>query len=246
MQPEKKQLEILLMDYFRMCYPDFPKGRVVPAESPDFWVRKKNRNIIGIELTRLNPVHANPVDAKQQRIIDLRKSIIINAKEIFERTSDMPLFVKFLFSENEPITEEREMSVSVRLAGLVRQLVQNEKKTRIFFKSISKENLPLGVDEILVGHHPSLKKGIWERSNNLGISTNVIDDIHIAIQKKDEKLYLYHKNHLNYYWLLIFTDRLRGVKNINLPNKINKHSFSSAFQQVFLFDVMRAKIYELV
>ena len=246
MQADKKQLEILLMDYFRMCYPDFPKGRVVPAESPDFWVRKKNRNVIGIELTRLNPVHANPVDAERQKIIDSRKSIILSAKEIFERTSDFPLFVKFLFSENELIAIEREMSVSVRLAGLVRNLTQNEKKSHVFFKTLSKEYLPRGMEEVLVVNHPSFKQSIWERSNNLGISNNVIKDIHIAIQKKDEKLQLYHKNHLNFYWLLITTDRLRGVKNYNLANKIAKAKFNSQFQHVFLFDLIKSKIYELV
>lgn len=246
MQGEKKQLEILLMDYFRMCYPDFPKGRVVLSESPDFWVRKKNKNVIGIELTRLNPVHANMPDTSQQKLIDSRKEIILNAREIFERTSDLKLFVKFLFSENALISDERAMSVSVRMGGLVRNEIQNEKKNKVFFKKIGKEKLPRGVEEILIVNHPSFKQNIWERSNNLGISNNVIEDIHIAIQKKDDKLRLYHKSHLNFYWLLITTDRLRGIKNYNLANKIANANFNSQFQHVFLFDLIKSKIYELV
>ena len=86
----------------------------------------------------------------------------------------------------------------------------------------------------------------WERANNLGISNDVVFDIRHAIHKKDEKLRLYQKQRLNYYWLLITTDRLRGVKNYNLPNKIMNHEFQSNFQQVFLFDLIKSEIYRLI
>jgi hypothetical protein len=99
---------------------------------------------------------------------------------------------------------------------------------------------------VLIVYHPGLEMSVWERSNNLGVSNNVLDDIRKAIHKKDEKLKLYRKQHLNYYWLLITTDRLRGIKGFNLQNKIQNSHFHSSFQHVFLFDLMKAKIYELV
>lgn len=55
MQPDKKQLEILLVNYFRVCYDEFPKGLLSPSESPDFIVKMRTRRELGIELTRLNP-----------------------------------------------------------------------------------------------------------------------------------------------------------------------------------------------
>ena len=76
MQPEKKQLEILLMQYFRECFPVFPKGKVVPSESPDFIVVLKSRNNLGIELTRLNPVNAKNPDTAQLLLIQTRRQII--------------------------------------------------------------------------------------------------------------------------------------------------------------------------
>jgi len=91
-----------------------------------------------------------------------------------------------------------------------------------------------------------LEMAVWERSNNLGVSNNVVDDIRNAIHKKDEKLRLYQKQKLNYYWLLITTDRLRGVKNFNLVNKIMNQKFESRFQHVFLFDLIKSKVFELV
>jgi len=87
---------------------------------------------------------------------------------------------------------------------------------------------------------------IWERANNLGLSNNVVADISHAIQKKDEKLRIYHRKKLNLYWLLITTDRLHGVKNFNLPQQIANREFYSRFQRVYLFDLLKSKIYQIV
>lgn len=50
---EKKNKEFLILELFRELYPDFPKGVLSPAESPDFILSLGHRTKIGIELTRL-------------------------------------------------------------------------------------------------------------------------------------------------------------------------------------------------
>lgn len=246
MQPEKKQLEVLLMNYFRECNPDFPKGRLVPSESPDFILTLKSKNNLGIELTRLNPLNARIPDEMDLRKKRTREKIIESAKTLFEGTSSLKLFVKFLFSENEIIPEERELSVSVQLTNIVRKAVANKNPQAFFRESVTAEALPEGLEALLIVHHPGLKVSFWERSNNLGVSEDVVADIREAIHKKDEKLLHYQKQRLNYYWLLITTDRLRGVKNYNLPNKIMNHTFHSRFQRVFLFDLIKSDVFQLV
>lgn len=246
MQSDKKQLEILLLDYFRSCYSDFPKGRVLPVESPDFLVKLKNKNSLGIELTRLNPVNAILPNQETKLKNEFREEWIELTKEIVERNSEITLFVKFLFSETEEITKERAISVAVRVAGLIKTLTGKYKKESFYNEYLPEKILPSGLEAVLIVHHPKLKTSVWERSNNLGISNNVVDDIHKAIHKKDEKLRLYHKNHLNLYWLLIFTDRLRGTKNFNVSNKILNQKFESRFQSVFLFDLVKSKVFKLV
>jgi hypothetical protein len=124
--------------------------------------------------------------------------------------------------------------------------VKNKSKDSFFRESISGEILPDGLEEILIVNHPLMRTSVWERANNLGVSSNVVEDIRHAIHKKDEKLRLYQKQRLNYYWLLITTDRLRGVRNYNLPERIRNHEFESRFQHVFLFDLMTSDIYELI
>jgi hypothetical protein len=246
MQEEKKQLEILLMDYFRSVYPEFPTGSAVPSESPDFIVKMKNKHLLGIELTRLNPANALVPDTQQRGEIAFREGIIQGAKELFEYHSEVRLFVKFMFSEHKKISKEREISVIAQVSNLLRNKIQSKKENSFYKITILKNELPEGLNGILMVHHPKLETSIWERANNLGISNNVVDDIRKSIHKKDEKLRLYQKQHLNYYWLLITTDRLRGVKTYNLSNQILNHNFQSRFQHVFLFDLMKSKVLQLV
>lgn len=246
MQPAKKQLEIVLMNYFMEFYPDFPKGSLLPTESPDFILTFKNRHQLGIELTRLNPGNAAPPDAAHLRKIEFREHLIGIVRDLFEHNNAHNLFVKFLFSEKKSIDRENEISVAVRVANLIRMAVGKKKEQRFFRILIESSELPEGLDGLLIVNHPALNISFWERSNNLGVSNNVVDDIRMAIHKKDEKLRLYRKQRLNYYWLLITTDRLRGVKSFNLPNKIMNHKFHSNFQRVFLFDLIKSNVFQLV
>ena len=246
MQPEKKQLEILIMDYFREIKADFPKGKLLPTESPDFTINLKSHRVLGIELTRLNPGNAQLPDDLALVENHFREQIIERTKSLFEQRSKLKLFVKFLFSDTNKITPERELMVAVQAGNAIRTAIEFKSSNSFFNVSIPQSRLPEGIDEILLVNHPCMETSIWERSNNLGISNDVVDDIRKAIHKKDEKLRLYQKNRLNYYWLLITTDRLRGSRSFNLPNKLDNNRFESRFQQVFLFDLMKADIYPLV
>lgn len=246
MQPDKKQLEILLMDYFRESYLDFPKGKIIPTESPDFTISMKNHRSLGVELTRLNPGNAVIPDDLAMVEISFQDQLIGKTKLLFEQNSTQKLFVKFLFSDEKKIVPELEMVVSVQLVNAIRKTIQHKKFNTFFKESLSESQLPDGITDVLVVYHPVMQSSVWERSNNLGVSNNVVDDIRKSIQKKDDKLKLYQKQRLNYYWLLIFTDRLRGVKNFNLHDKIMNHKFQSHFQHVFLFDLLKTDVYELI
>lgn len=246
MQADKKQIEVLLISYFREFYKEFPKGKVVPSESPDFIVKMKNAHLLGLELTRLNPANALPLSEQEKAEIEFREQLILKTKEHYERNCQLNLFVKFLFSEKGKIKPERELALAVRLAFLIKEQVQNKNGKSFFKESIHKSKLPEGLEEVVIIYHPGLETPVWERSNNLGVSNDVVDDIRKSINKKDEKLRLYQKQRLNYYWLLIITDRLRGIKNFNLSNRIIKHEFQSRFQHVFLLDLVKGEIFELV
>lgn len=51
---DKKIHEHQVLQIFRNLVRDFPKGKVVQTESPDFLVRLNRKKVIGIELTELH------------------------------------------------------------------------------------------------------------------------------------------------------------------------------------------------
>jgi len=50
----QQEEEILILDQFKKYFPDFPKGKLLKSESPDFIVKLNTKKTIGIELTRLD------------------------------------------------------------------------------------------------------------------------------------------------------------------------------------------------
>lgn len=246
MQPYKKQLETTLISYFKENFQDFPKGRLTESESPDFILTLKNRHQLGIELTRLNPGNAAPPDLNALQENESHDRLIFLVKELIEKDFPHQLFVKFRFTDSEPVRAKKEIITAAKTAGVIRRAIDKKKSESFFRILLSPSELPEEINEILLVNHPVLETSVWERANNLGISNDVLGDILEAIVKKEEKLNLYQKQRLNYYWLLIFTDRLRGVKNFNLHNKISNYNFQSRFQHVYLFDLMKAKVFELV
>lgn len=246
MQQGKKHLEILLMHYFRECYDGFPKGKVVPFESPDFIVSLRSRNNLGVELTRLNPLNASEPDEGELKKRQIQEHIVELAQSVFEQGSSQKLFIKFLFSDCIKNLELRKLSIALQAVKVIREVVAGLSPGSFFSESVTSNQLPSGLEGLLIVHHPVLETSLWERSNNLGVSENVIADIREAIRKKDEKLRLYQKQRLNFYWLLITTDRLRGIKSNHLSEKIMKYSFQSQFQHVFLFDLIKSNVFQLV
>ncbi len=51
---DQKEEEGRIIEYFRESWPDFPKGRLIRSESPDFILKINPKKSIGIELTRLD------------------------------------------------------------------------------------------------------------------------------------------------------------------------------------------------
>ncbi len=244
MQPDKKQLEILLINYFRECFKDFPQGRIMPSESPDFIIKLKSSNSLGIELTRLNPSNVVRADELWSGQIELRENIIRTAKNLFENSSPLKLFVKIIFSENHILSPEKELITAVHAANSIRLAVENLKPGRSLFKTIV--NPGYEPEKILVTSHPALEYSVWERSNNLGVSENINADILASVQKKEEKLRLYQKQRLNYYWLIITSDLMRGLNNFEIAGITGMKYFNSHFQHIFLFDIVKPKVYQLL
>lgn len=241
---EKKQVEVLLMDYFRKTYPEFPKGKLKPYESPDFILSLSTRNSVGIEMTRLYPAdQRNVLLPPNDSSVEMR--FINKVRELVEPYEKNPVFVKFLFSHSHKPDDTRMLSGAIMTATTIRKIL-NGVKADYFKEVIRSSGLPSFLNSVLVVRHNILQASFWEMANHQGISNDFAADIRKAILKKDEKLKLYTTRNLQEYWLLITTDQLQASRSLNVVNRLGNSQFSSLFHKVFLFELMMARVFQLV
>jgi hypothetical protein len=241
----KKQIEVLLMEYFRNAYPDFPKGKLIPSESPDFILGLKNRTSVGIEITRLYPsdqknVLPPPIDSS------IEMQFINKVKELVEGYNAQPLFVKFLFIKGHSINDSHILSAAIMTSVAIRNALYHNESRFLLYEIIGHSHLPSFLKSVLVMRHSLQTISLWEKANHQGISNDIAADLRNAIQKKDDKLEIYKSRNLQYYWLLITTDQLESIRNVNIGNQIGKQEFNSLFHKVFLFELMKARVFQLV
>ncbi len=239
----KKQLEILIIDYFRSIYDDFPKGKLKASESPDFLLDFSPKNKIGIELTRL--YFDDSYTAKNELSDDVKKEIVISARELFEMFSSLKLFVKVSFSKQRKIIQDKQLSLSVLVANAVKESLKT-KKAGSFFSICQTTNLPDEIDGIFMSTHPVLTESVWEVADSPKKYYETILKIRQLIAKKEEKLQLYQKKRLNQYWLLITTDRLNNKQKETFHHMIFNTGNSHQFQKIFLFDLLKAQIIQIL
>jgi len=80
MRRRKKQEELIIMRHFVEHYSEFPKGKLIQSESPDFILRLTKRKHINIELTQLYFPDEKP-DQKIPDVYDLIRDSIQKKNE---------------------------------------------------------------------------------------------------------------------------------------------------------------------
>ena len=237
----KKQSEINYLNFFRERYPLFPKGKLVPGESPDFMVRFSNGNHTGIEITSLyrnqpNPLHDTPGQMIYARLLE-------KTRELTELHYPGPLTVKMLVGPNPPITEAHILSLAARTSVLIRQNLPTATQP---VTVIGNRQLPPPVRGIMIERNDWKTVSDWEVLLPHHRNHDLIHDLATAIEKKEEKLPLYYSSGISTCWLLIICDHLLYERNINIYNKLSLHPFNSTFHKVFLLEIMKPGYIELV
>ena len=85
----KKDKEWLVLQYFREKYADFPKGRLLKSESPDFILKQGRKRSIGIELTQLDIGQKNHDENWTELLEDL----------LLKKESKLSLYKKRILNE---------------------------------------------------------------------------------------------------------------------------------------------------
>ncbi|MBN2348992.1 MAG: hypothetical protein JXJ22_09155 [Bacteroidales bacterium] len=142
---EKYQDENLIMHYFAEKYDQFPSGKLIKTESPDFILKRSSRSAIGIELTRLKqpnsfnylhsdrPYESLPVPFTKENL----------EKTIYNKEEKLPIYRKKKVEELWLIitAEIIEKSTSYNIPDKIDQWNFNSKFHKVFFFEIFSGNI---------------------------------------------------------------------------------------------------------
>ncbi len=87
----KKLRERYFLDSFRSLYADFPRGKIIPSESPDFIVQYRQRRKIGIEITEAYPFDIQS-DKSEYHMVSLTLNDVISC--ILQKDKRLPIYQK--------------------------------------------------------------------------------------------------------------------------------------------------------
>ncbi len=241
MQSAKIDEERLIIQMFREVYDDFPKGKIIKSESPDFILKEPRKKKTGIELTRLN--NGNSEIYSPNKVLSKEAYLVDYTRKKLRKKSRLPLYVKFLFNKNEIEKEDIELYGDF-LSLYIYKVVQSLDRSRQHIFHIG-EKLPDIIDSLIIIYNPNFNTSFWSPANTLLIYDLSKEILGKTIQLKEEKLKFYHSKKYDRYWLLITTLQLNPGKNFNINNKISKWEFRSGFEKVFLFELVENRFYKL-
>ena len=242
---EKYTDELNNIELFRYLYNDFPPGKLIRAESPDFIVKDGPGNTLGIEITHvMDRLRAEQVssDTAENRA---KKRILLHAREIFEYYSDMKLNVALYFNQDcRPKTGRIIPSAGI-IARSVLKRSEGKRPDESFHLHFRISELEDLLESVTIFRFPSISESGWIDAGAYTLPEIESGMIEKTIIHKEEKLKLYHKKRLRYYWLLLIVDTAQYagtfIRNtVNIP-KVQ----DSGFNKVFLIERREGKLFEL-
>ena len=190
---EKYYDELTNIELFRYLYEDFPPGKLIRAESPDFIVNSGPGKSLGIEITHvMDRVHAEELssDSLENRA---RKGLLLYARDVFEYYSDMKLNVALYF---KPGTRPQNGNI-VPLAGTIARAILKRTEGKLpgesFHVHFRINRLADLLESVTIFRFPDMLESGWIDAGAYklpGIRTEMIER---SILHKEEKLRLYRR-----------------------------------------------------
>lgn len=231
-------------ELFTKCYKDFPTGKVVESESPDFIIKSSNKTI-GIELSKIfqKSTHRRLNFQTSDSISD---DILFQIKELLVYDKLFQFEVQLSLDINRRMTKkERETFANKIFLIIVKNLQRDKLYTKIVNDFEDLDNFPEMVSLILLANVPALKEPhVSTLSRYSLLEENMIELLGDIINKKNQKISLYKEN-CDEQWLLIHTVDMSSGSFFNPSKKSLEHNYFSSFKKVFFLNSLNAKVYKL-
>lgn len=198
---------------------------------------------VGLELTQLyrSGSHtALPMKATES----LRQQIVDRAHGLYKETGGPPLWVTVFFS----LVSELRKSMVTELASRVADLVTATHagmNARIELEAESDaSDFPDEIASIHIRRLPILTEGFWNTWGVGFIPTYDPDQLQEILDRKEKSLSSY-RDRCDATWLVIVVGGFAISSTVNFADSVYNHSYTSAFDRVFVFKNADEKSFEL-
>lgn len=236
-----KSLEMKYLKEVEKIYPDFPEGKLLCSERPDFLLESKDE-IIGIEITRLirqqnnSEIEDRGIEAKQRKVVNI-------AKKKFEAKYLIPLSVSVNWRYHNNLSGK----LIDLLADELVKIVENYIPEDIFEQLVIKNNDFYSSDLINYCYYISIER--WQNSS-CWVSENPASpplspsEIEERILKKNQKLERYNKS-CEEMWLIIIVEGIDSSSIGDIGENVINHNFNSPFDKLLLYDRIKGLVFLL-
>ena len=160
----KKKRERMILSYFSHVCTDFPGGKIMDSESPDFIVKYSPKRSLGIELTRLTAPVSRDNGNNHIQIDSHEKEICEIARKMFELRNNLPLYVDVFFKPGIHIIEENKIEIAEKIVWDIESDLSSFDRKSIFQTEIKNPGNKDIIDYNQATYFPEIKASIWDNA----------------------------------------------------------------------------------
>ncbi len=241
---EKYSDELNNIELFRYLYDDFPSGKLIRTESPDFIVKDGPGNSLGIEITHvMDRYHAEKVSSDSPGNLT-KKLLLLHCRDIFEYYSDLKINVALYFREDAVLKPGRIVPSAGIIAKTILSRTEGKRPGEAFHMHFIISGLRELLDSVTIFRFPGISESAWEDAGVFVTPGIGAEMIRKTVIHKEEKLRLYQQKKLRYYWLLLIVDVALNGPGIPDPGELMRLS-DTRFNKVFLLERRVGRLFRL-
>jgi len=242
MRQREKDTEEFYIQLFRKVSGEFPAGRLVRSESPDFIIESESGQI-GVEVTRLyksrDTLRGHLQVQEQERALLVKEAV-----RLYEQGKFPPVEAWIHFAIQTNFNKSNRTLYATKLKDFISSAVPPERSWHSFDNDFRNSGiLPHEFDSISVARYGH-KRNFWHIPGGGMIQTDFTKELQDAINKKDRLLPKYNQS-CSSHFLLIVIDNMDESTLFEPSETTLAEFYSTKFDGVFLLDRFLAKAYKL-
>jgi hypothetical protein len=229
----KDELESIYLNGFAKAIQDFPVGRLVKSENPDFLVHSAP-GTIGVELTRVFRKPAEDESPLREQE-SLRERVAELAKVRYSESGRPPVHVSIFFNDQVALRRQDVELLAGQLVSLTMRLMPNSGERREEeYNWINRDYFPEPLSLVRVHRAEQLRKSIWSTPSAEYLTQLSFSDIQSLIATKDARVPDYLKQ-CDRVWLVLCTCGEGLSSYVEFAEDAVQGVYQARFERVFAY-----------